>query len=219
MRKKRMMPNPHERLRRASDQMYLLMVQERSGKRRCSTRIMKRGLAAALLSDLVICRRIYIDRYSRNVLPLTHASEPPPYDLTKLDEAVLSMIWNNAPFPVTDWLDSLGSYALREVPRRLEGLNFLTYGGPLGARRWRPVDCFKASIPLSCLEYTLRNPDVYRGDATDTVLLALLDALRLRKKLFHGKHYSTLQRDIKSFMCMLPGDLEPSLQTLVAITE
>jgi hypothetical protein len=193
---------------RLGDDLWLLAHNDVSGRPYVQPRALGLGLAAGLLSELVLAGAVSVSRDDIAVV-----RRPPPDEL--LMRVVRQVAAEPEAHPVADWLAYLARTAPADVAARLAASGYLTQDKPLlpwRGGRWRPTDRDSAFSPVLRVRAAL---DASRPLAIhDAVLAGLADACGLGFRL---APYTPDARPLRLLHHAL-AQLPPSLQDLIAHT-
>lgn len=191
-----------------ADDFFFAAHDNLTGKLRLTERGAGLGLAAALLGELTLFRRISIGRARVQVL-----DHHPPRD--RANAVVLErLLAESEPQLVLDWLRFLCRDAHELVGRRMAAGGYLQVkkGKLRRATSYVPTDVNVAAWPITRLSVQLANTEPV--SLPDTVLAGLLLATGLDSHL-----RSEADSDIQGYLSQLISRLPPSLRSLVAETE
>lgn len=193
---------------RLADDLYLLAHHETTGKPRLQSRAAGRGLAGALLAELILAGRIRCWRGL--IIP---AGAGPAAD--DLGGRLLGLVTSEREHrPPRDWLLYLAPSATGDVAARLAHAGYLSPapGRRFGhGARWVPVDPDTAFAPLVRVTSALRTPGL---DVQPTALAALAAASGLSH---HLAMYLPAHADRR--LAEAAGHLAPGLRDLIAQTQ
>lgn len=167
------MPRPEA----MADQLYLIAHDDRTGRALVDARPLRRGLAGALLCELVVrgCAAVRGD-----VLHVPVDAQTPPGLLRDVWWAVAR---EPRRLPVVEWIRFLGLEAVEDVRERLLAGGWLTRARSTrllrrGAERFPPVDGNTAVWPAMRLSGALTDGPA-RMSLADAVLACLVEAVGL----------------------------------------
>lgn len=162
---------------RLADDLYLMSVDDRTGKGLLAPRAAGMGLAAALLTELVAEQRV-------RVMPeVVLVSDPTPLRDALLTDVLGRLVNEPEPHEPREWLTYLGLTAADEVAARLGDAGYLQQAPRRWgrARSWIPVSPDAAYMPVNRALRAL-NPR-YRLALYNAALVALADAAGLGPRL------------------------------------
>lgn len=162
---------------RLADDLYLMAVDDRTGKGLLAPRATGMGLAAALLTELVVERRVQV------VPEAILVSDPTPPRGALLTAVLGRLVAEQEAHEPREWLEYLGLTAADEVAARLEEAGYLqrTRRRWGRAQPWMPVSADAAYMPVNRALRAL-NPN-YRLTFHNAALVALAEASGLGPRL------------------------------------
>jgi len=184
-----------------ADEFFFVAHNDVTGKPRQHARALGLGLGAALLGEMMLLRRITIDRGSVVVI-----DGHPPGDL--LGHIVLDQLLSEpAALDVRSWLAYLGQTARQRVGERLERFGRVARTPARRLKRsgthWIPVSMSDAAMPTALLRHALKNE--HSLDDQTAILAGLIDAAGLDETVLWGLSHRTLQyRDWNVATLMTP---------------
>jgi hypothetical protein len=192
-----------------ADDFFFAVHDDVNGKLRLTERATGLGLAGALLGELILFRKITVDRGMAVVI-----NHRPVRDA--LVNVVLEDLLGEAePRPVRDWLRYLGRNAYESVAQRMMREGLVRVGQVKRFRRattYRPVDLNSAAWPIVRVAQKLARQEALV--LPDVVLAGLLCATGLDRYL-----RAEAISDVHEYLEYLLSRLPAPLRVLVAETE
>lgn len=186
-----------------ADDFWRISHEDRAGARRADARVVGLGLAAALLSELVLAGQVYLTPGSMLLTEDVKAALNSPAAIGPrerfgaasilpdriADELLTVILGEHEPLPVEVWLEYLASRAAEKVARRLHDAGHVEM---VASRRrlrrevvYRPVDDIAAAWPAARLLIPLRQSAA--PSEIDVVLNGLCRSTGLYRWLFAGQ--------------------------------
>jgi hypothetical protein len=195
-----------------ADEFYLIAHDDSSGQLRLHPKVAGCGVAAALLAELIMLERVYVEA---GVLKSVSTLPPPDALARTIFGQVLGEL---TPLPVRDWLTFLGRTAVDDVAQRLVRIEVLErvesrmslFGGK---KRYTTLRVNDAAWPAARITSRLIRRDPM--EPSDQVLAALVQGTGLSAQMLWDDQTGVSRRYLRSVVAALPE----SLRVLVAEVE
>lgn len=191
---------------RLADELFLVALDDRTGRPRLAPKVLGLGLAGALLAELVLDERLAVHADRLRLLN----GRPPADPLART--VVDQLVAEGTAFPVRTWLVYLARRSTQQVAGRLRQAGYLTV---VTARRlmrretwYPPVDANVAFAPTARLAYALRTGRQVTWQ--DAALAGMVAATGLEPVVLH-----TGDAAAREYLQHLVSHLSTSLHALV----
>ncbi|MFV2095079.1 GPP34 family phosphoprotein [Micromonospora sp. LOL_014] len=198
---------------RLADELFLIAHDDVTGKPRVPTRVVGRGLAAAMLADLALVGAVTVAATGSVVTGTAAPGAVDPWGRT-----VLRWIDTDAPHPPATWIDRLAGHAYRTVADRLTVAGLVR---PRTVRRWwwrrdpvyPAVDTNVAAWPWARLSMRVRRRT--RLNTHDSTLARLCVATGLDGHVL-GTDTLTARRQLRQLLTPVPPGVDQLVRHLAA---